>query len=72
MRGEAILDCMEPELRIEMKVDKVGHIEIRVELSPAPESEGHWFLFAFDQTYLPPLVTQCRDVLRQFPLRGQS
>ena len=67
---ELEIDPVEPELRIAMKsTDSRGHIELTIEITPDHLSQEHSFLFEIDQSYLPPLVGQCKKVLQRFPYR---
>jgi hypothetical protein len=69
LQGEAVLDSHEPILRVAVTSrGQVGQITVRVEISPNME-QGHWFEFAADQTFLPPIVEQCDALLERFPVR---
>jgi len=68
--GEANLECVEPNLRVLMEASSLGHIQVRVELTPDHLYQGHWFEFEADQSYLPPLIKNLTDVLTKFPIVG--
>jgi hypothetical protein len=70
LSGEAKLDCMEPELSIEMKMREQGHIEMEVYITPDHLIQEHRFRFEIDQSYLTELVNGCRAVLEAYPIRN--
>ncbi len=72
LTGEAVLDCLEPALHVELQVDRSGHITMRIDITPDHMTQEHRFTFEVDQTYLPPLITACRKVIANFPVRGRS
>ena len=73
MEGEAVLESVEPNIRVVVQaVDRVGHIQIAVHLTPDHLQQKHWFQLAADQTYLPPLIAQVDAVLREDPVREAS
>lgn len=70
LSGEANLECIEPELCVELKAGSLGHILIKVEITPDHMTQEHTFLFELDQSYLPDLIRDCRKVLVDYPIRG--
>ena len=47
-----------------------GDLRVRVELTPDPQRQGHWFAYALDRSYLGPAIRQLDAVLALFPVRG--
>ena len=72
LKGEANYEPMEPELKIGMAADALGHIIVNLEITPDIISQKHWFEFDIDQSYLSPLVSDLESVLKKFPLRGKK
>jgi hypothetical protein len=72
LRGSAILPCREPNLAVELDAKSHGHIAITVEITPEHLSQWHRFEFDADQTYLPPIISGCRNLLKRFPIRGNT
>jgi hypothetical protein len=70
LAGEAKLACMEPALDVLMRIDKVGHIEVRVTISSDSMQEQHLLYFEIDQSYLPDFINDGHHVLAKFPMRG--
>ena len=69
---EIEMSPLEPELRIVMKAtDSLGHFELTIEITPDHLTQEHKFQFEIDQSYLPALLSQCREVLELFPCRNQ-
>jgi hypothetical protein len=70
LRGTAVLESVEPNLRVSAEArGATGRIDVRVEITPDHMSEGHWFTFDADQTYLPPVIDRCEQLLRDYPVR---
>jgi hypothetical protein len=70
MTGEASIEPMEPNLRVSLRAtDRLGHIKMEVQITPDHMSQNHQFAFEIDQSFLPEIVSQCRKVLEDFPVR---
>ena len=64
---------MAPELSVSLRtIDELGHISMRVEITPEHLEQEHVFLFQIGQTYLTALVGECGKLLNRFPIRGRS
>lgn len=72
LKGEAKLLCMEQELFVTLKAESLGHIAMNVEITPSINEQEHRFSFELDQSYLPSLVSQCDEVLKNYQIRGDS
>jgi len=73
LNGEAILYSFEPNLRVTINsADTLGHLNMQVEITSNHLNQSHVFYFEFDQSYLPLLVRQCRDVIAAYPIRGTT
>ena len=72
LSSEASLDCMEPELSIELRAEELGQISMRVSITPNHLTQQHTFQFEGDQSYLADLVDDCRKTLRQYPIKNES
>ena len=71
LKGEAELNCVEPNLHIKLASSgSRGHIESRIELTPDHMLERHEFRETFDQTYLAELLRDLDHVLRKYPIRS--
>jgi hypothetical protein len=67
---EATLSPLEPNLEVKLQAtDRVGHIKMIVKVTPDHMTQEHEFQFEVDQSYLPTLAAQCRDVIRKYPVR---
>lgn len=68
---EASLEPLEPELRVRIRqADRLGHLTMRVDITPDHLTQTHSFEFGIDQTYLPAIVSSCRAIIRAYPVRG--
>ena len=71
--GQAVLSGAEPDIRVRVAAGNGrGDLRVRVELTPDPQAQGHWFEYAVDQSYLPETIRQLDAVLELFPVRGRA
>jgi hypothetical protein len=70
LSGEANLGSLEPELRVVLKMESLGHVLVRVEITPDHMTQEHVFQFEVDQSYLRRLIEECRKLLAKYPVRG--
>jgi len=69
----ASLEPCEPEVRVDLKVmDRLGHVEASVAITPDNLHQSHRMNFEIDQSYLPAIVRECATILREYPVRGDS
>ncbi|MDM8556099.1 hypothetical protein QUF75_15350 [Desulfococcaceae bacterium HSG7] len=68
--GEAVLNCMEPELSSSIRLNKNGSGTLTVFITPDNINEHHRFTFAVDQSYLPSLIRELQTVLTKYPIKG--
>jgi len=71
LAGSAVLDCMEPGLRVELVARTLGHVAVKIQMTPDHMTESHCFKSEMDQTYLPSIVKACRMLLERFPIVDQ-
>lgn len=70
LRGGATLPSLEPELDVEFKMEPLGRVTMRVEITPNYLTQQHEFTFELDQTHLKPLLEDCRKAVRRYPTKG--
>jgi hypothetical protein len=70
--GEAALRCIEPNLQVTIRGDSLGHMELRLMITPDHMSQSHDFKFDLDQTYLGPFLDSCKSVLSRWPVRAKT
>lgn len=71
-QGEAVLQPCEPNLLLRLRPsDRLGHLLLRVEITPDPMTQEHRIDFGIDQSYLPSLMAQCRAIIEEYPIRGE-
>jgi hypothetical protein len=71
-QGEAVLQPCEPNLLVCLRSsDRLGHILMRVEITPDHMTQQHRIDFEIDQSYLPSLMAQCRAIIEEYPIRGE-
>ena len=71
LRGTANLACMEPYLAAKVTCGTLGGVQVEVEVTPDHLAQSHRFLFGLDQSYLPAVLSGCRDVLHRFPVTNR-
>ena len=67
--GTAELPTMEPNLRLDLKCDRTGHVQVKCQITPDNVVQTHSFTFDIDQSYLGALVRQCDQILKEYPVR---
>jgi hypothetical protein len=70
LEGNAVLDCMEPNLKIELESTGSGHLAVRIAITPDHMTQSHSYTDELDQTFLPPIIASCRSILAKYPFRG--
>jgi hypothetical protein len=70
LSGEANLGSLEPELRVELKMESLGHIWVKVEITPDHITQDHVFQFEVDQSHLDGLIDDCRKLVAKYPITG--
>ena len=70
--GEAVLDCIEPELRINLAISPTGKIEMKVNITPDHMTQVHEYLFEIDQSYMSKLKSECKNIIAKFPTKGSE
>jgi hypothetical protein len=73
LSGKAMLSASEPELVVQVQsTDCVGHLRVRVNITPVLIVQEHRFDFVADQSYLPPVIQQCQNLLSEYPVRRRE
>ncbi len=67
----ATMESHEPNLKVALQaMDSMGHIGVRVEISPEHDSQFHRIDFEYDQSYLPNIIRELAAIVEKFPVRG--
>jgi hypothetical protein len=73
MKGKAVLKNMDSVIRLEVTADKTGRLIWDGELVyPAGVGTFLKFTYESDQTFLPGLISEIRQILRQYPVRHDA
>jgi len=68
--GEAALRCLEPNLQVAIRGDSLGHVTVKLKITPDHMNQSHEFKFDLDQTYLGPFLDGCKRILSRWPVRA--
>lgn len=68
LAGEAALQTLEPYLKVSLRGNGRGQIEVAISITSDHLNQQHSFLGEIDQTDLPSIVAGCRRVLERFPI----
>lgn len=68
--GEAELECMEPNLNIKVQCKALGHLDVVISITPDNLTQSHVFTFEVDQSYLTSVLSDCKRILKAFPIVG--
>jgi hypothetical protein len=71
LTGKIEIECIEPYLSIKFEAEKLGHIDMIVDITPDHLLQQHSFIFEIDQSYLPKLISNCSTVLERYPIIGK-
>ena len=71
LQGTAELSPLEPELHVLMTGQGLGHIAVRVSITPDQMTQTHAFEVETDQSYLPPFVDSLDRLLSDYTVRGE-
>ncbi len=66
LKGSAGLDCTEPNLNVQLAATTMGHIKIIISITPDHLAETHEYTDEIDQTYLPPVITACKQIIEKY------
>jgi hypothetical protein len=69
LKGEASLECIEPNLNVSLKIQWNGTIDVHIEITPDHMTERHTFDDSLDQSHLPSIIGQCGAILEAYPVR---
>lgn len=69
LSGEALLECIEPNLAAKLKIQWNGAVNVHLEITPDHMTESHSFDDSIDQSHLPKIVRQCNSILAIYPIR---
>ena len=68
LAGGAALHSDEPDFEAGLTDLGGGRLELVVRLTPDYLNQKHQFSFKIDQSYLPPMLAQCRQILAAYPV----
>ena len=71
LNGKANLHCMEPYLKIDLKMQKTGAIEGELCITPDNHEQFHSVKLHIDQSYLLGLICQLKQLFERYPQRGR-
>jgi hypothetical protein len=72
LSGSAQLLPMEPELRLTLTAQSLGHVSVDLSITPDHLNQTHTFEFGTDQSYLPMLLNSLDRLLSEFPIIGSA
>lgn len=68
LEGKALLEGLEPELKVTMTAKALGSIEVEVEITPDHMAQFHRFEFGINQSYVPEIMQSLDRILERFPV----
>ena len=71
--GKATFTTMESQLSLELEADRLGHISVMGRVTDPIGGSNHlvFRIPDFDQSYLPILLGEIRELLSALPIRGR-
>lgn len=68
--GTAVLEPLEPNLRVELSADSLGHLALQVDLSPDPATQEHRFREELDPSVLAGRIRELEEICQKYPSRN--
>ena len=73
LTGTAELGGAEPDVRVRVEAQSGrGPLRVRVELTPDPHAQGHWFEYGIERRSVAETIRQLDAVLALYPVRGAA
>ena len=72
LTGTASLECIEPNIHAELKMESRGRVILTVNITPDHLLEEHEFIFEIDQSYFASLITDLESVISKYKIKGNS
>ena len=66
--GNAALDCIEPNLDVQLNAKTGSHIDVEISIMPDNMTKANRFTKHLDQTYLPLIIATCKRILEKLPV----
>lgn len=66
------LTTVEPNIGLRLECDKLGYIKGELNITHDHMSEKHEYTLDMDQSYLPGIITLCKAILVEYPIRGDK
>lgn len=70
LSGTASLECIEPNLHAEVKMQSKGRAVLTVNITPDHLLEKHEFIFEIDQSYFALLISDVENVMNKYEVKG--
>ena len=70
LEGKANLACLEEYVYVEIKIEDDEQISLEVHITPNHMTQNHLFRFEIDKSYLPVLISQCKIILQNYPIKA--
>lgn len=68
LKGAAELPVIEPNLSLGLYLHSPSLIEVKVNMSQEHSLEDHTYTYEIDQSYLPQIIRQLKNILSKYPL----
>jgi hypothetical protein len=68
LKGSATLESLEPNLELSLTASSLGHVDIKLQITPDHFNQQHSFVVQADQSYLRPLIRAADNILKIYPV----
>jgi len=71
LKGEIDFEFMEPELSLAISSDILGHLSLKIGITPDHLNQMHEYNFEMDQSYIPKIIDDLKNILKEYPIKSK-
>jgi hypothetical protein len=72
LKGEAALECIEPNLSLKLTAGPTGRIQVETTITPDQSTESHSYINEIDLSYLPAINAALASIFNEYPIKEPS
>lgn len=72
LKGQAALDCVEPNLSLKLTAGTTGRIQVETTITPDQLTENHSYIDEIDLSYLPAINAALEAIFNEYPIKEPS
>ncbi len=72
LKGQAALECIEPNLSLQLSAGPTGRIQVETKITPDQLTETHAYTDEIDLSYLPAIIAALEAIFNDYPIKEPS